>query len=127
MTSRKLFLTQLASGSFILALHGCGGGGDSAAPAPAPAPSPAPSPPPPAPAICGAFTFSANHGHTLSIARTDLDSTVARTYSIAGSAGHNHQVTLSTTQLAQLKAGMAVSVTSTFDSGHSHQMGGGCA
>ncbi len=123
MTTRKLFLSQFASGTFVLALQGCGGGGDSAAPAPAP--SPTPSPPPPA-AACNAFSFSANHGHSLSIARADLDSTVAKTYSITGSAGHEHQVTLSAAQLAQLKAGMSVSVTSTFDSGHSHQMGGGC-
>lgn len=124
MTTRKVFLTQLAGGGVALALGACGGGGDSPAPAPAPGPAPAPPPPPAAP--CNAFTFSANHGHSLVIARVDLDAVVAKTYSVQGSSGHSHTVTLSPAQLAMLKAGQPVSVTSTTDAGHSHQMGGGC-
>jgi hypothetical protein len=123
MANRKLFLVQIAT--FALALAGCGGGGSDAAPAPAPSPPPAPPPPPAAP--CSAFSFSLNHGHTLSIPRADLDSTVAKTYSIAGSAGHDHQVTLSPAQLQQLKSGGTVSVGSFSSTGHEHQMSGGCA
>ena len=138
-TNRKLFLAQLAT--MTLVLTGCGGGGDSAAPAPAPgpAPGPVPGPPPPTPppppppppppsaTTCGVFTFTANHGHTLIISRADLDSALSRTYSIIGTSGHDHQITLTATQLAQLKAGGTISVTSFFGPGHEHQMSGGCA
>lgn len=124
MTTRKIFLNQLAGGGLALALGACGGGDDSPAPAPAPGPAPAPPPPPAAP--CNAFTFSANHRHSLVIARADLDSTVARTYNVQGTGDHGHTVTLSPAHLAQLKAGQTVSVTSTMDSGHTHQLGGGC-
>lgn len=118
MLTRKVFLTQLGGGLTML-LSGCGGGGgDTPAPA-APAPAPAA-------ASCGAFAFSANHGHVLIIPEADLDSTVARSYNIQGSAPHNHTVTLTPAQLAALKAGQMIALTTSTDATHAHDMSGGC-
>jgi hypothetical protein len=98
---RKEFLLALAGGALLGA---CGGGGsDDAAPG----------------AGCGA-TIQSNHGHALTVPAADLDSTTARTYGIAGVAGHDHVVTLSAAELAALKAGQSVSVTSTGGPGHEH-------
>lgn len=121
MVTRTEFLVRLASGGWLVLMHGCGGGGDdtSAAPAsPAPAPTPA--------STCGASLISNNHGHTLSIPAADLNSAVALSYSIGGAAGHAHQVTFSPAQLAQLKAGQPVLVSSTASQGHTHDVTGAC-
>lgn len=109
--TRQTFCRALGAGVALLAAGGCGGGGDSA-----PAPGPAPA------AGCGSSGagISGNHGHTLTVARADLDSTTALTYSIAGSAGHDHSIVLSPANLAALKAGGTVTVSSSVtDHGHS--------
>ncbi len=113
--TRKRFIELFSGGSALLILQGCGGGGGDYGGAPAPAPGPA--------SGCSE-AISANHGHTLTVPVADLDSPTAMTYSIAGAAGHNHQVTFSPGQLQQLKAGTAVSVTSTAlpADGHSHNV-----
>jgi hypothetical protein len=116
MLTRKTFLVQMASGTWMLALGGCGGGGgdgDTSAPT---------GNPPPAGSGCSATAVSGNHGHTLAIPTADLSSAVAMTYNIQGAADHNHQVTFSAAQLAQLKAGQAVTVTSTVVFSHSHDV-----
>ncbi len=133
--NRKFFLVQVLASGIAFKLAGCGGGEDeaSAAPAPAPGPSPAPAPgapPPPAPlpppTNCTGLTFSANHGHILVIPAADMTSSVTKTYSVQGTSGHNHQVTLSPGQIVQLRAGGMISVSTTFDAGHAHTMSGGC-
>jgi hypothetical protein len=114
--TRKRFIELFGTGSALLILHGCGGGSDyDGATAPAPAPAPAP-------ASGCSESISANHGHTLTVPVADLDSTTARSYDIAGVAGHNHQVTFTPMQLQQLKAGTPVSVGSTAlpADGHTH-------
>jgi hypothetical protein len=112
--TRKRFIELFSTGSALLILHGCGGGSDYGG-APAPAPAPASS--------C-TEDISANHGHVLTVPVADLDSTTAKTYSIAGAAGHNHQVTFTPAQLQQLKAEMPVQVASTAfpGDGHSHNV-----
>ena len=121
MVTRNEFLVQLASGGWFLLASGCGGGGEgSSAPPAQPAPSPTPA------SSCGASSITDNHGHTLLIPAADLNSTVAMSYSIAGTAGHAHQVTFTATQLAQLKAGQSVRVSSTASQGHSHDVTGAC-
>jgi hypothetical protein len=107
--TRKRFLLQLAGGAWALAAAGCGGGDDDDAP----------------PLACSG-TIANNHGHALVIPEADLDATTARTYDIAGSAGHTHTVTFTPAQLAALKAGSTVTVTSSLASGHSHEVGGVC-
>lgn len=116
--SRKAFLIQAASGGWLLATAGCGGGGGDSGNPPAPAP--------PAGIACAA-TISDNHGHVLTIAAADLDSTSDKTYDIQGTAGHTHSVTFSAAQLAQLKAGTTVTVTTTMTLNHDHRIGEHCA
>jgi hypothetical protein len=116
--SRKRFVGTMAGGSVLLLFHGCGGGSDyGGTPAPAPAPSPN---------SCSPAQISGNHGHALVIAKSDLDSPTQMTYDIHGVADHTHSVTFSTAQLAQLKAGTSVTVTSTTTLGHEHDVSVTC-
>jgi len=110
--TRKAFLVDLASGLGLVTLAGCGGGGSSSdggvsTPVGASAGS------------CGA-DIGANHGHVLLLPRADLDSTTDKTYNIQGDADHNHRVTFTAADLANLKAGRAVSVQTTVTLGHQH-------
>lgn len=120
MTTRKDFLVQITGGGLGLLLAGCGGGGDDGGT-------------PQAAATCGAaFSFTGHEGHTLTIPRADLDSTTDKTYSTRGEAPHIHQVTLTAAQLADLKAGRSITVTSTEAVGmvsgvHTHDITGPCA
>lgn len=138
--SRRQFCGGLGSGSLLL-LTSCGGSGYSAPPAAAPAPTPAPTPAPapaptpapapaptpaPAPASCGATAITANHGHSLTISATDLDSPTDRTFSIAGLADHDHTITLTVAQLQGIKAKLATTVASTVNLSHSHDVTVNC-
>ena len=76
-------------------------------------------------------TIANNHGHAITISTADLDATSSRTYGIAGTANHDHTITLSPTQLAMLKAGDQVVVTSTVTEAapygvHSHDVAISC-
>ena len=117
--SRKHFVETLLAGSAVLVFHGCGGGGGGYSGS---AGNPMP--------MSGCNdTISANHGHVLTIPVTDLDSTTAKTYDIRGSATtHTHTVSFSPAQLAQLKAGTTVTVTSTpaATDGHVHDVTATC-
>lgn len=64
-------------------------------------------------------SITQNHGHKLVIPLEDLDSTTPKTYSIIGTADHDHQVTFDAQQLADLKAGVSINVTSN-DGGTTH-------
>ena len=116
--SRKHFLGSLASGTVVLLIQGCGGGGSSYGGGVTTTP---------ASTTCSAPTISGNHGHMLTIAKTDLDSTTDKVYSIMGSATHDHTVTLTAAMLAQLKAGMSVTVTSSTTLQHNHDVTVSCA
>ena len=88
---------------------GCGGGaGDDAAE--------------PAGSRCGAsgMAIALNHGHALVIAPADLDSSVDLAYGIRGSSDHDHTVTLSVSQMRQLKAGGNVTAAASVAAAHSH-------
>jgi len=96
--TRKAFLVQLVGGGWVLT--GCGGGGYSA---PAAAPG----------SVVCAATIAGNHNHLLTIPAADLNSTQQMSYDITYLADHSHTVTFTAAQLAQLKAGTMVQVTST--------------
>ncbi|MCM3878968.1 MAG: hypothetical protein ND807_02560 [Vicinamibacterales bacterium] len=125
--TRRQFCEGIGSGSLLL-LASCGGSdGYSPPPAPAPAPAPTPTPAPPSPAaVCGATAITGNHGHALTIAATDLDSPVDRTFSIAGTADHDHTITLSVAQLQSIKAKMGATTVSSITVGHSHDVTVNC-
>lgn len=115
--TRKAFLRQLAGGGLALGLAGCGGGGDD---------------PPVVANVCEAGNVTANHGHALVIPRADLDSTTAKTYNIQGAAGHDHLVTITPAQFAQIKARQVVVLTSTEGllqglTPHAHDLSPTCA
>jgi hypothetical protein len=101
--SRKRFVETLASGTALLLFSSCGGGGYGGGGTAG------------NPMLTSSCTpdIAANHGHTLAVAVADLDSGTAKTYDITGTATHGHTVTFSVTQLRQLKAGDAITVTST--------------
>jgi len=120
--TRKEFLRSLGGSTVVLLFQACGGGGGGyGAGAPAPASS------------CGSSgtQISGNHGHSLTIARADLDSMTDKVYSIMGTALHDHTVTLSVAQLVKLKAGQSVTVTSSVTDApgfgsHSHDVTVSC-
>src|SRR3954471_24571970 len=127
--TRKGFLGAAAGSTVALFLQACGGGGSDYNGNPAPAPGPAPAPAPgPAPQSCGATggQIAGNHGHVLTIAAADLDSTTTMTYDIHGAASPGHSVSFTPAQLQALKAGQPVVVTSTTDSQHSHVVTADC-
>ena len=142
--SRRHFFEPALGTVMLLILPGCGGGGDTsiadaaaalgatppAATPPAatpPAATPPAATPPPTPAVtsCGA-QFDFNHGHVLVIQNADLDSPTAMSYDITGNADHGHSVTFSPAQLAALKAGASVTVTSTTSFFHQHVLTVSC-
>ena len=83
------------------------------------------------PATCAsgasASAITGNHGHSLLIPKADLAAGVAKTYSIQGTASHAHQVSISAAQLATLKAGQSISVTSSLVFAHVHTVTVRCA
>ena len=114
--TRKTFCGALAGSTVALLFQGCGGGG-SDAPAPAPAPG----------AAGCSDTIAANHGHTLVIAKADLDSATDKVYDIQGAAVHSHTVSLTVARLRALKAGTTVNVTSSTTAAHEHAVSILCA
>ena len=127
--TRQGFLGAAAGSTVMLFLQACGGGGSDYSGSPAPAPGPAPAPAPgPAPQSCGSSggAIAGNHGHVLVIAAADLDSTTDKTYNITGTASHAHSVTFTPAQLQSLKAGQAVTVTSTIGAQHDHEVTASC-
>lgn len=71
---------------------------------------------------CSTPTISANHGHSLNVPLSDVNGSVSKTYSIAGSASHDHKVTITAAQFAQLAAGASLQVSSTTDAFHAHDV-----
>ena len=120
--TRSQFCNAFVGVSALLILQGCGGGGSDYGSSPPPPPGPPPAP------QCGASgtAITGNHGHTLTIPEADLSAAVDKTYNIMGTAGHNHTVTFTVAQLAQLKTHQSVTVTSTTTAGHSHNVAATC-
>lgn len=114
--TRKHFVEALASSGVALLFSGCGGGYSGGSGGRAMGTS-----------SCSG-DIAGNHGHVLPIVVADLDSATPKTYDIMGSANHSHEVTLSVAQLGQLKAGVAVTVTSTpaATDGHTHAVTVSC-
>jgi len=121
---RRQFCEGLGGSTALLFLAACGGGGYGMTTAPTPAPSPG---------SCGASAsmITGNHGHVLVVPMADLNSTSPISYNIQGSADHNHTVTLDPSQLALIKAKMAVMLTSssgssTYFAAHVHGVTANC-
>jgi hypothetical protein len=130
--TRKRFLQGAAGATVVLLIQGCGGGGGGGGGMAATTGGGAYGGGMVAqPTGCGANAISNNHGHALAIPVADLDATTDMTYSIAGTAGHDHTITLTAAQLATLKGGGTVTVTSTVTNAptfgsHAHTVTVGC-
>lgn len=74
-----------------------------------------------------AGSISGNHGHTLTVSSQDVQSGTARTYSIQGSSGHNHDIMISANDFTSLQNNQSIEVTSTTDDGHTHAVVVTCA
>ncbi|MCB0834048.1 MAG: hypothetical protein KDC45_11340 [Bacteroidetes bacterium] len=72
--------------------------------------------------------IASNHGHTLSISKDDVAAGLSKSYSIQGSAGHNHTVTLAPADFMNLASNLSISVTSSppEGGGHTHKISVSC-
>ncbi len=106
-------------------LLGCSSSGDDGGGSPNPNPNPNPT------GKCvqnGTNTsISANHGHTLTVSREDVNAAVEKTYSIKGSSLHSHNVTITQSQFNTLKSNNQISVVSTSADAHNHNVTVSCA
>jgi len=94
--TRKQFSAALVGGSVMLWLSGCGGDPDEELEE-----------------LDGNVRISSNHGHSLVIPAADLDSVIAKTYDIRGSAvDHTHSVVIVPDQFRRIKEGQVVAVGS---------------
>ena len=126
--TRKQFLHGVAGGMVTSLVQGCGGGGDGGSSTAGTSTGGMFS----MITACGPITIANDHGHAITISTADLDSTSSRTYSIAGTANHDHTITLSPTQLSMLQAGDQMVVVSTVTDAaphgpHSHDVAITCA
>ncbi|MGE0590593.1 MAG: hypothetical protein AB7O48_18575 [Cyclobacteriaceae bacterium] len=72
-------------------------------------------------------SISLNHGHTLTISKEDVMNGVAKSYIITGTASHAHEVALNEDHFAKLKNNEIVTIESSVNSDHSHQVVVKCA
>ncbi|NKI27547.1 hypothetical protein HCG49_13335 [Arenibacter sp. 6A1] len=72
-------------------------------------------------------SIGTNHGHSLTVSKTDVESGAQKTYSIQGSSGHDHQVTVTAANFSTLKNNNSISVNSTSGDGHTHSVTVSCA
>lgn len=82
-------------------------------------------------ADCGAngadSTITENHGHTLEVPAADVNAGVEKTYNIRGTGDHDHMVTITAAQFTQLQGNNNVTVVSTLDDDHTHDVTVMCA
>ena len=71
--------------------------------------------------------ISNNHGHNLTVSKTDVSNATQKTYDIDGSAGHSHSVTVTAGNFTTLQGNQQISVSSTTGDGHSHSVTISCA
>lgn len=67
-------------------------------------------------------TVDDNHGHTVVIPAADVADPMDRTYNIQGTSRHPHTITVTAANFETLAAGGTVTVSSSRDSGHSHEV-----
>lgn len=127
---RKEFINRtlgtLAVAIPAMTLIGCSGS-DSGDGNPDPEPNPDPNP--------GAncledgtnASITANHGHSLTVSQQDVAAGVEKTYSIQGSATHDHSVTLTASDFTTLQGNTSISKLSTSGDGHTHNVMVSCA
>jgi hypothetical protein len=91
---------------------------------------PAPSPPNPDKDCLANGTntsIGSNHGHSLTVSKTDVANGVDKTYGIGGSSGHDHDVTITAADFTTLKNNNSIQLSSTSGDGHTHSVSVSCA
>jgi len=74
-----------------------------------------------------ASAIAANHGHSITVSKTDVENGAEKKYAIQGTSGHNHDITVSETDFTTLQNNQSITVTSTNNSGHNHSVTISCA
>ena len=74
-----------------------------------------------------ASSISANHGHSLTVSREDVNAGVEKTYSIEGSASHSHSVTVTAANFITLQNNQQIVLTSSVGNSHEHTVTVSCA
>ena len=74
-----------------------------------------------------AVSIGSNHGRSLTVSMAGVQSGAAKTYSIKGTSGHNHTVSLTAANFTALQGNTNILVTSSSDDGHSHSVQVSCA
>ena len=72
-------------------------------------------------------TIATNHGHSLTVSTADIQAGTQKIYSIQGSSGHNHEVTITAANFNSLKSNSSITVGSTSGDGHTHSVTVSCA
>ncbi len=70
----------------------------------------------------GTAQIASTHGHGLTVPHADIEAGEGKDYDITGSAAHSHSIMLTANHMADLAAGMSVTVVSTSGGGHTHQV-----
>jgi len=68
-----------------------------------------------------------NHGHTLTVPKSDIEAGTQKTYTIQGSSQHTHNITISADDFATLRDNQQVVVNSTNNESHTHSVTVVCA
>ncbi len=74
-----------------------------------------------------AATIAANHGHVLMVPAADVTAAADKSYSIMGTATHNHTVMVTAANFATLKGRGTLTLTSSDSGGHNHMITVMCA
>ncbi len=74
-----------------------------------------------------AVSIGSNHGHSLTVSKEDVQSGAAKTYTIKGTSGHDHSVSLTAAHFTALKSNTSILLTSTNDNDHTHSVQVSCA
>jgi len=62
-----------------------------------------------------AISIGGNHGHSLTVSKADVQAGAAKNFSIQGTSGHNHTVSLTAANFTALQSNSSISVASTND------------
>jgi hypothetical protein len=73
------------------------------------------------------IVIATNHGHAMTVSKADVAAATPKTYDIAGGSLHSHSVTITGAQFAMLAANTSITLVSTSDGTHIHNVTVTCA
>ena len=72
-------------------------------------------------------SMTLEHGHVVAITTADIAAGIQKTYNIQGSGDHDHQVTITAADFANLQANQGIIEVSTTNVAHNHNITVNCA